>query len=235
MAGPTSLTGQDLIDDASRRLMGYANALDEDTLLSFLNEGKDEVWAVLKTLQNDYFETKSQFADNTQVNYFGPMSTTQREYTLPVDLREIHFVEVVTAGFQQAIFTYKDASSEDWRSARRAANVDTTLSPSVEYFYTIIGKNLMEIAQFPETAFQVVLWYTRNLLDFEVSDPVDEVVLPFTHKIADFAVKKAMLGLQDQEQFNAWRTEWKDDILMIATSAGPRNQANPEFVEDFLG
>lgn len=231
----TAVSGQDLFDMANQRLLGYQNAVKAEALLSYLNEGKDEIWAILKNLQEEYFMQQTQSTDASQLNFFPQMATNQRQYTLPQDFREIWYIEVETPGFEQMIFTYKDINDNDFREARRAANVDSTLSPSVEYFYTIFGKDQLLIAQFPETAFTVTIFYTRNILDFQLDDPIAEILLPYSKKIADYAVKKAMLGLQDQEQFNVWRQEWRDDITMIASSASPRNQADPVFVKDFLG
>jgi len=232
----TSLTGQDLLDLANARLLGYANAVDTDVLMSYLNEAKDEVWSVLKNLEDEYFVTSTQSTDATKVNYFGPMSTTVREYTLPVDFKEIKFIEILDKGYEQTVFTFKNITDNDFRSARRAASVDSTLTPSVEYFYAIVGKNQFVMAQFPEVAFQKpVLWYTRGILDFELSDQVDEIVLPYTKKIANYAVKRITLGLQDTKLWAAWKEEWKADLMTIASTAAPRNEADPEFVDDFLG
>jgi hypothetical protein len=75
----------------------------------------------------------------------------------------------------------------------------------------------------------------KTIPDFETSDVIADILLPYTKKIADYAVKKASLGLQDASQFAMWVEEWKADIKTVAESAGPRNQADAEFVEDFLG
>lgn len=233
-------TGQDLYDEAERRLLGYGNALDEDTLLSYLNEGKDAVWGVLKSLDQDYFLQTSQYSDNTQNNYFGPLSTTVRQYTLMPDFMEYRGVEVVPgmpSGFEQTVFRYLDIADPDWKSSRRSANVQQGTTARIDYFFTIFAKNQLLFAQFPEVAFQLQWFYVRKIPDFQLSDStdLDEVILPYTRKIADFAVKKAMLGLQDQDQFQVWRTEWKDDIVEIATGSSPRNEGDPVFVSDFLG
>lgn len=232
----TNLVGQDLIDLATARLGGYANYPDTTTLMSFLNEGKDEVWAVLKNLNADYFTQISQPTDSTQLNYFGPFSVSIRQYTLPTDFRELTMFTVKDSAFAQTKFTYKKIQDRDFQEAYKAANVDSTLTPTVEYFYTIVGRDQMVLAQFPEFAFaQPELYYTRGILDFEIDDTIDQILLPYVKKIADFAVMKIMLAAQDQDQFEEWRKTWKDSILMIATSAGPRNLADPEYVSDFLG
>lgn len=232
----TALTGQDLIDLTSIRLGGYSNFPSPDALMSFLNEAKDEVWGVLKSLNADFFIQSTQTVDNTQVNFFGPLTPNQRMYTLPEDFREMHLFVVLDSAFAQTKFTYKKMTDRDFQEAYKAANVDSTLTPTVEYFYTIIGKDQLLLAQFPETTFSSPqLFYVRNILDFEINDQVDQVVLPFSKKIADYAAMRVMLSAQDQSQFEEWRQVWKDDVLGIATSAGPRNQADPEFVDDFLG
>lgn len=232
----TALTGQDLIDLTTARLAGYGNYPVTDVIMSFLNEAKDEVWGVLKTLNADYFMQVTQAADNTQLNYFGPMNPSTRLYTLPPDFREIHLFVVLDSAYAQVKFTYKKMTDKDFSDAYKEANVDSTITPTAEYFYTIYGKNNLLLAQFPEITFnQPQLYYVRNILDFEVNDPVDEILLPYSKKIADYAAMRIMLSAQDQEQFEEWRKVWKDDILLIASGAGPRNQSDPEFVDDFLG
>lgn len=232
----TSLTGQDLVELAKARLLGYQNAIDDDVLLSYLNEGKDEVWAALKNLDTQYFVQMSQNTDSTQTNYFQPVNTSARQYMLPEDLKEIVHIFCLDSGFENQVFTYKKLVDRDWIDAYRDASSLPDSAPSIEYFYTIFGKDQILFAQFFQAGItNLQLQYVRGIVDFTIDDPVDEIVLPYTKKIADFAVKKATLGLKDVEAFNAWRTEWKDDLITIQSSAGPRNQADPEFVQDFLG
>lgn len=237
-----SLTGQDLVDGANAKLQGYQNAIDPDDLLKYLNEGKDHIWAVLKELEDGYFGQESEWADATQPNYFGPIDPSSREWPLPPDFRNMTAVEVVpglivpgNSGFEQAIFTYKRTNSQEWKAARRSANVDRTLGPTVEYFYTLFGKNKFILAQYPETTLQLQLFYTRWILDFEMEDTLDEVLLPFSKKLEDFAVKRVMLGVQDQAQFDRWTMEWKESLKTVEASADPRNEADPTFVDDFIG
>lgn len=246
MPGPGSLTGQDLIDGTNSRLAGYQNAIDPDGLLSFLNEAKDEIWALLKNLHTEYFESSSQNVNSALVNFFpldqfgstlpnNTLQTNVRQYTLPSDLREIKFIEVTTKGYEQTSFVYRGIDTEDFRAARKSANVDPTLTPSTEYFYTISGKNQFVMAQFPEAPFSLTLWYIRSLPDFTATDSIDEILFPYSKKMMDYSVKKAMLALQDPAQFQAWQVQWREDIHTVETSASPRNQADAEYVQDFLG
>lgn len=238
------MVGQDLVDLTNLRLAGLSNGVSDQALISYINEAKDEIWAVLKEENDEYFMQASQTSDTTQLNYFPrdltgaaltTLATTSRSYLLPTDLREIKFIEVTTKGYEQTVFIYKQITDSDFKSARRSASVDNTLTPSTEYFYSILGKNRFEMAQFPETQFALTLWYIRSLPDFETGDNVDDILLPYSKKIADYASKKAVLGMQDPGQFALWTQEWKSDLLTVATSASPRNQADAQFVEDFLG
>lgn len=234
----TTYTGQDLLDMANQRLLGYQNAVDSDTLLSYLNEGKDELWAILKNLEAQYFTHSSQNTDNTKNDFFGPVNSTTRDYIAPIDLREINHIYCFDTGLQQTVFTYKNETDRDWVDAYRDASIDSlsNAAPAIEYYYTIRGHNSLRFAQFFQNGItNLQIDYTRAILDFGLTDTVDEIVIPYSRKIANYAVKKAILGLKDAEAFDRWREEWKDDILMITSSAGPRNQADPTFVADFLG
>src|SRR5579863_587801 len=103
----TNLTGQDLLDLVTIRLGGYGNSVDTTGAMSYLNEGKDEVWSVLKNLNADYFTKISQATDNTQLNYFPQFSLTSRQYTLPTDFREMTLFIVTDPAYAQTKFTYK--------------------------------------------------------------------------------------------------------------------------------
>jgi hypothetical protein len=245
-----AISGQELFDMASFRLAGYSNFPQPAMLMSFLNEAKDEVWSILKNLNADYYIQQTQFTDNTQTNYFGAMSTTVRQYTLPQDFREMHLFVVLDPAYAQVKFIYKHLQDRDFREAYMGANAaenatsstpgvntgDNSATPMIEYLYTIIGHDQLLLAQYPEYAFQFPqIFYVRNMPDFDIDTYLDETVLPFSKKIADYAVMRVLLSAQDQEQFEEWRKVWKDDILMIASSAGPRNQADAEYVDDFLG
>jgi len=241
-----AITGQFLIDLTNDNLAGYANSVSDRQLLSHLNEAKDEVWTLLKSLQDEDFLQTSQNTDSTQLNYFpkdingnplanGALSTTLRDYTLPADFREIKFIEVTLKGYEQTVFVFKEVNSEDWKTARRSANVDPTLTPTIEYFYTIRNKKIFSLAQFPEVPFTLTLWYTQSLPDFEAGDVISSILDPYNKKMATYAAKKSMIGTQDPSQFALWTSQWKEDIISITTGSAPTNQSDAKYVEDFLG
>lgn len=228
--------GQDLVDLTVGRLSGYGNAVNPEDVLSAVNEGKDEVWAVLKNLEDEYFVTPSQTSDSTLDTYFASLTTSAREYDLPADFKEIRFIECTTVGYEDLKFTYRKLSDPDFQGARKAATADGVSStPQSEYLYAIVAKGTFMLANYPEVALSLKLWYVRGLQDLETDTPLTEIISPYVKKIADFAAKKIMLGLKDPEQFAAWKQEWKDSIMTLTTSASPRNQADAEFVQDFTG
>ena len=230
------LNGQDIIDMANARLAGYQNGIDADALLSFLNEGKDEIWALLKNLNEEYFVTPSQTTDSTALNYFPTLDPTKRQFTLPEDLREIKFIEVTTSNYTQLKFVYKDITDDEFRDARRDASTQNDASNSCsEIWYTVVGKDQMLLAQFPPAAISLTIWYVRSLADFETDQDVDEVLYPYSKKIAEYGAKKTMLALQDPGQFSLWISEWKQDVITVQNSAAGRNSADPVFTDDFWG
>lgn len=230
-----SMVGQDLINEANARLAGYQNGVDPEALLSYLNEGKDELWALLKNLNDEYFVTSSQNTDNEQLNYFATLDPTKRQFTLPSDLREIKFIEVATAGSTQIEFEYRDITDNEFRMLRRDASTQPGNNEICKMLYTIVGKDQMVLAQFPPAALNVTLWYVRSLPDFESDQVVDEILFPYVKKIASYACQRAMLGLQDASQFSMWVTSWKQDCITVTNSAAERNQSDASFVEDFCG
>ena len=235
----TPIHGRDLADLMNNQLGGYQGALDDAMVFSFLNEGKNEVWGILKTLGQNYFGTSSQSTDTTQDSYFGPLDVTKREYNLPNDCREVRFLEVTDVGYEDTRFEYRPLSSTDFIDARRAntnniLNADTTIAQDV-YYYTIVGKKTLMFAQFPQIAFHVTIWYNRILPDFDADAIVDEILYPFVQKITEYAVKKATLTLQDLPLSEAWRETWRESVQRIASTADPRDSSGPLFVDDYMG
>lgn len=237
MAVPT-MTGQNLIDMTNDLLAGYSNAVDSRALMTYLNMAKDEAWSVLKELHEEYFQVFSQSTNPSADYYFPPLTTATREYTLPEDLRSIEYIECTTASYQGTRFVYAKLNSPIFRDEREAANEQGGSQPtntSCTFHYSIAGKDQFVMAAYPPANLTLTLWYTRALPDFEMSDTVDEILFPFSKKLAEYAAKKAMSGVQDAGQFSIWSKEWRDSLINLIQAAGERNDADPQFVEDFTG
>lgn len=237
------LSGQALINLAQTNLGGLANAVTPDQLLSFINEGKDELWSILKQQNENLFTVSSQSTTPTGSYYFAPLSTTVREYALPFDVRDILFIEVTgPSGYERVKFTRRPMLSSPFRDARTSATAfnaqgsSSSLSGVGEYFYDIVGKGTLVLAQYPEIAFSLNIWFVRALPDITVgqtSGTIDEIVFPFHKKIVDFAVSKIMLR-EDMSEFAIWKEQWKEDIINVVQGVG-RKSADPQFVQDFEG
>jgi hypothetical protein len=254
----TELRGSDLVGMVQDRLGGYKNALDESVILDVLNEGKDEVWAILKNLSQNYFQASTRYDDPTQTNYFGSINTKEREYALPADFRAIRFIECVTPGFQNIEFTRRSMTSPTWKDARRAANELSNVNGVASYFYDIAEQDTgtptedtqtganpsgiptsggfeLVFAQFPETTLQLVIWYLRAIPDMEADTVMDQIIRPFSKKIANFAVEKCMKILQDVTMSESWLKSWRNDVITIAQTGGNVDQADSQYVQDFVG
>lgn len=235
----TSIKGQSLIDLATAYTAGYTNAIDPTILLQMLNEGKNEVWAILKGLRADYFMQSTTYAlvNANATNYFAPMSTSIREYTLPADFQEIKFIEILDYGYEDTEFIYRDMASAQWKDLRRANTNES--GQNLEQFqlhYDIIARGTLILAEYPPIAYQMpVLWYVRMLPDFDANDTLDQILYPFTSKIALYAAKLSMLTVQDQPMWQVWRDEWREGIKTVAGSAGPRQISDPQFVDSWDG
>ena len=237
MAVPT-MYGSTLFNLANDLLAGYQNGVDSRALMSYLNMGKDEVWMVTKDLKEQYFQTFSQSTNSSADYYFAPLTTGVREYTLPEDLRSIEYIEVTSPTFQGNKFVYAKMNSPEFREARVAANElggpDTNNNTNI-FYYTIAGQDQFVMAQFPPAALVLTLWYTRALPDFEMGDEISQILFPYVKKIAEYAAKKAMIGTQDPGQFAIWAKEWRDSLINCVQAEGDRNDADPQYVQDFYG
>lgn len=234
----TAIPIQTLIDMTNRRLSGYQNAVSSDQVLDSINDGVAEVWAILKSFNQEYFGHMSQSTDPTALDYFPNLVVNQREYTLPADFREINYIECTTQSYTQMRFEYKTPQDQSFRDERSLGDQlpgNSIPGQALGMAFTIVGKNTLVFAQYPPTTLAVTLWYIRSLPVYEADDTLDEILAPYYNKIADWACKKSYLEVQDMGQWQAWTQEWKSGVQTLAAGASPRNQANASFVEDFCG
>ena len=237
------LSGQALLNLAQTNLGGLSNAVTNDQLLSFINEGKDELWSILKQANENLFVVSSQATQSNNPYYFPALSLTVREYTLPFDVRDILFIEVTgPSGYERVKFTRKAMTHPDFRDARTGAtafNAQGGSSPLTgvgEYFYDVVGKSTIVLAQYPEVAFTLIIWFIRTLPDITLGSTtgtIDEILFPFHKKIVDYAVMKIMLR-EEQDNFAAWKSQWRDDVIGTVQGVG-RKSADPIFTADFIG
>lgn len=103
------------------------------------------------------------------------------------------------------------------------------------YYYTIVGADQFMLANYPPSTTAVRIWYVRSLPDIEMDSELDQILTPYAKKIASYAAKAAMLAAQDPEQFAAWSAEWRASLLDLTAGSSSRNEADPVFVQDFLG
>lgn len=230
-------TGQELVKIVKDKLAGYGNAASPQTILMHLNEAKDEVWAVIKSLNDQNFVVFTQDQDNGLQNYFPQLAIGTREYDLPSDLKEIKFLEVITPKDQADVkFSYRKMNHPEFTTARRSANMDSTTDIINEYVYTIAGTNPQQLimGNYPAMAMSLRIWYVRGIPDFTLTSLVNDIVAPYDRKMTDFAVKRVLLGA-DLKAFETWKSEWRDSLIMITESSAPRNQADAVYVTDFEG
>jgi hypothetical protein len=228
------LTSDELRRITERALGGYSNAADPALIDDGIEEGINEVWTILKNARADYFVTSSQNTDATADNYFPLLSTTAREYDLPVDFAELKLIEIQDSGYESTEFVYRDMSSQEFKDARR----DETANPSRNvgtYLYDIVGKRTFILAQFPRYAFDATIWYVRQMPDSMSALVIDEIFYPYARRIAIYAAQYITCTLQDTELSEAWRRRWKDSVISIAQGASPRQIQDAVFVEDFIG
>lgn len=230
-----TVNGKYLFDIMQAQLGGYANAIDPKEAMPLLSEGKNEVWAVLKEVREDYFVRSSQNTNATADDYFAKLTTTSREFTLPKDFHQLKFFEVLDGGFQEVEFVHRDLASEEFKDARRAATAQGSTSPRSSYLYDIIGKRTLMLAQYPERAFELKCWYVRSLPDIDISQIIDEILFPYVNAIATYATKLVMLSLQDNQMSKQWHDTWREKVRSLEAAAGQRDITGIKVVQDFQG
>lgn len=234
---PTS--GQAIVDAIRIDLGPLANAFTVDQLLYFANRGVQQVWMALRSMDQDYFGDASQSLAPKDENYFATLSTSSREYPLPANCREPRFIEVLSVGFEDRTIVYKKFEDPVFQASRRQSTANgpgggqNSGGMIGEYYYTILGTKLI-LAQYPEAALQVKIWYVKAI-DVITIEASPEILDPFTQFISDYAVERAVKSTRNLEIDSDWMETWKNDVLAMATSAGERTSTDPIFISDYLG
>lgn len=231
----TVLSGQDILDRIQVRLGGLANAFTVEQLLSFAEDGTQEVWAVLKSFGDDYFGDSSQDSDSTTTDtFFADLTPAAREYPLPPGCREIRAIECLTANFEFVKFHLTRFESPDFQRWRRASTQSGTNRAGGFYHYCVFGNKFM-LAEFPEAVLNVRLWYIKSLNVLTVDTTLDDILYPFSGKIVDYAVQKAMVSARQLEMTEEWAKQWRQSVTTLGESAGPRSSTGPIFIDDYEG
>jgi hypothetical protein len=232
------VSAQSLVDDLRARIGGISNAFDMEELVSFVNEGMNEVWKELKGLKRNYFVKSTQATDGTADAYFAALTTTTREFTLPADLREIRSIVVTSpSGYEDVKFTRRSISSDEFIEAEKSATIQGSSSNAGidEYIYDIINEKTLVLAQFPEAAFVLKIRFVFALPDLVLGDATSlltAILHPWQYKILDFAAKRAVLSKHNESLTEEWRREWRAAVLSIASGAADRD-ATAQYVTGF--
>ena len=238
MANPL-IYGQTLLDQLDTRLGGLSNAFNTDEKFDLINAGKDAVWAVLKSLDQEYFVDDTQATTSGDDDYFAALTTTDREYNLPLKMREIRLIECTTSGYERLRFEQRNLSDPEFVTARASATAQGAGSGRQlfdVYFYAVIGRRKIMFAQYPEVALTIRIWGVAALDDIDdVTDELTEILHPFWRAIVDYAAMLANLSVQNLAMDYAWRQKWEDGIKQIVISAAPRASTNAVMIPDFLG
>ena len=237
MANP-QIFGQTLHESLVVKLGGLSNAFDTNELLDFLNQSKDAVWSVLRSLGQEYFVDQTQAATSTADDFFQVLSTTVREYDLPPNTRELRMIECTTEGYKHLKFEQRSMSDRDFVEARNWASVQSSATGtgySGTYLYAVVGRRKLMFAQFPEAALTLQIWRVVALDDLSLETELTEILHPFWRAIVDFAAMLANLSLTRTDMDAAWQNQWQLDVRLIAGSAVPRASTAPVFIDDYEG
>lgn len=236
-----TVSGQDILDDLKVELGTLSNAFTVDQMFLFINKGVGEVWSVVSSLGLDYFGDSTQNTDNTKDDYFIQLNITQREYNLPVNCRELRFMECTTVGFEDRVFELRKFDDPVFAVARRqatangASNGGGATSGSIigNYYYAVFGNQII-LAQYPEATLTCKCWYIASIDEVD-EDSFPNILFPFSRKIVDYAAMRAILTTQNETLAPAWLEAWKESVRTLAMSVGGRSSTNPLFINDYTG
>jgi hypothetical protein len=197
---------------------------------------------VLRSLDLDYSVDQSQSTDTTQDSFIAVLDPTKREFDLPNDCREVRSIECTTGGYEGIVFEFRQLSDMTFQQMRRDASVagagsgnGNVWANGGKTYFTTFGANTLMFAAYPVAAITLRIWYVKATSDLTADTPLVDVLYPFSRKVVDYAVQKAMLSVRQETLSQGWMIEWKDGVKTIATTAGPRVSTNPIFIQESWG
>jgi len=221
-----------LIDLFDGLALGRRGSFERDSKVALLNVAQIELWKILVGTdpQDNWFVQESQDTDSSAVDFFGPITTTSRDYPLPNNLHQMRAIEVTNTGLEGIRFTKARLDSGEFRQQR-----GSQLQFDTEALYDLYGVSPGRIifSAFPKQTLNVKLWYARKPTAWtEATDVVDDY--PFdTHSIiADYAVKRGLMGITDKA-FYLFERAWAERVIRWLTTYR-RDNTDVSVVDGFL-
>ena len=203
-----------------------------DKKIALLDMAKDEVWKILvgSSSQENWFVDFSQSDTPGQDDYFGPLSTSAREYTLPPDFHQMRSIEVTTTNKERIRFDKARLHDDEFRQERGSQQ-----SFQNEVMFDIVGVSpgQLFLSLFPPSALALKLWYIRHPTVWAaLGTSVDEFPASYHGFIAEWAVMRGILGLGDS-RFVAFASEWSQRLERTLTTYN-RDSSGVEVVRGFM-
>lgn len=177
---------------------GVRDRLDESTasfwsnaqLNRYITRAKDRVWNRVIALNEDYF-TITRDSDGGNITVLGEtyasssfqIVSATRDYTLPPDFREMKMIEVLTDGYEDVRFLYRDLAHPDMRAMLEITDDQT---PSTFYF-DIVGERTLRIAPMSSTTLDLRLTYVRFFTDLTTDTQTLEMPHPLYLAVEEYA------------------------------------------------
>lgn len=156
----------------------------EPLLVDAINEGKNQLTAVIRRADQDFFFTTG--TGSVNVVTAGNPSVI----TLPADFLEFKDLALTSAGFENVMFTHLDRSDERFKMM---LNTQPDVSEGVEVYFDIVANAAIHLAPGFKTAYNYRLGYIKQVADLVLlTDTLADVPIEHHDYVVAYAVAEAL-------------------------------------------
>jgi hypothetical protein len=198
----------------------------EYELISFLNEGKNEVVKIIRQADENFFET------TTSVTISATTAPNKSSITLPADFATLRNLSITTAGMESTQFYFMSQSDRRFQDAAIAGG--SFAGGGSAFYYDFVGLSEIILSPGADVEMACRMDYIRMIPDMMFPSSYPEGVPPEHY---DFIVTWAVCeGLRAQNDARLGdylsKLEWQKTSLI--NSVNTRQSKEPKFVRGYM-
>lgn len=201
-------------------------AFQEYELISFLNEGKNEVVKIIRQADENFFET------TTSVTISATTAPNKSTITLPADFSMLRNLSITTVGMEATQFYFLNQSDRRFQEAAIAGG--SFADGGSAFFYDFVGLSEIILSPGADVEMACRVDYIKTIPDMMLPSSYPEGVPPEHY---DFIVTWAVCeGLRSQNDARLGdyleKLEWQKTSLI--NSVNTRQAKEPTFVRGYM-
>ncbi len=221
----------DLIPTMKLWFRDRADSFPDEQFVLALNLAKTHVWRIILAtdVSENWFSERSQWGDNTALNFFPVLEEGVDEYDLPPNFHQLKEAVFLTAGEGDMRLVKGNIGTDYWKLQREQMLQSVFLS---EIPYDIIGSGVgrMRLPAPPTKTHEVKLDYIKQPVEWTTeTDVIDDFPMVCRDLIAEDAAAVLRFGVSDN-RYEKFSLAWGERVKQLPRTMR-RDETGPEMVE----